>query len=43
MGMPVFGTKIQEMTSTVLLILLAKAGYDFSFAAVGTSHSAWRA
>jgi 2-keto-3-deoxy-L-rhamnonate aldolase RhmA len=30
-GKPAFGTMIQEMTSTVLPILLANAGYDFAF------------
>jgi 2-keto-3-deoxy-L-rhamnonate aldolase RhmA len=30
-GKPVFGTMIQELTSTVVPILLANAGYDFAF------------
>jgi len=30
-GQPAFGTMIQELTSTVVPILLANAGYDFAF------------
>lgn len=30
-GKPAFGTMIQELTSTVVPILLANAGYDFAF------------
>jgi 2-keto-3-deoxy-L-rhamnonate aldolase RhmA len=30
-GKPAYGTMIQEMTSTVLPILLANAGFDFAF------------
>jgi 2-keto-3-deoxy-L-rhamnonate aldolase RhmA len=30
-GKPAFGTMLQEMTSTVLPILLANAGFDFAF------------